>query len=107
MRQVISIALAVAVGAVVAPSGVRAQAMLLDGLGGPADYGTGSLPGNDDGSSAAIDLGTAFPSGLNFFGTSQRTIFVNNNGNVTFGAAVFAYTPVPFPSATQPMIAPW
>jgi hypothetical protein len=47
-------AFALALGALVlAPTGARA-APLLTGFGGPGGYGTGVLPGNDDGSSAPI-----------------------------------------------------
>jgi hypothetical protein len=92
---------------VVMPSGARAQTMLLNGLGGPADYGPGVLDPNDDGSTTEIDVSMAFPNGLNFFGTTYHSLFANNNGNITFGANQFEYTPRPFPAAAHPMIAPW
>src|SRR5437660_47829 len=44
---------------------------------------------NDDGSSSAQNLGFT----LNFFGTNYTQFFVNNNGNVSFGTAISAYTP--------------
>ncbi len=84
-----------------------AQATLINGLGGPAGFGTGVLAANDDGSSTVINLASAFPAGLNFFGTTHSSIYVNNNGNVTFAGPVGAYTPTAFPIASQPMIAPW
>lgn len=80
---------------------------LLDGFGGPAGYGTSILNYNDDGSSAAIDIRRVFPRGLNFFGTLHTTMWVNNNGNVSFRGAIPDYTPEAFPIAQQPMIAPW
>jgi MYXO-CTERM domain-containing protein len=83
---------------------------LLNGFGGPSGYGTPDhcVPPNDDGSFAgAIDLTMAFPMGVAFFGNTYRTFFLNNNGNITFRAALGTYTPMPFPVAAQPMIAPW
>ena len=87
--------------------GVAAAAPLLGGLGGPAGYGVGNLPANDDGSSAELDVRAAFPSGLAFFGTTYTSLWVNNNGNVSFGGRLNSFTPRPFPIASQPMIAPW
>jgi hypothetical protein len=47
------------------------------------------VPPNDDGSTALINL----PLTINFFGNSYSSLFVNNNGNVTFGSSLSAYTP--------------
>ncbi len=80
---------------------------LLAGLGGPADFGTGNLPGNDDGSTSEIDITGAFPSGLRFFGMMFSSLFVNNNGNISFGGPIGTYTPEAFPVASLRMIAPW
>lgn len=80
---------------------------LIDGLGGPAGFGTNMLGYNDDGSSAAIDLRRVFPRGVNFYGTTHMTMWVNNNGNVSFRGGIPDFTPAAFPIAGQPMIAPW
>src|SRR5437868_2178067 len=89
------------------PRAAGAQVALLNGFGGPAGYGPGNLPPNDDGSTPVIDLTPAFPSGLTFFGSTYRSFYVNNNGNITFNGPVFNYTPISFPIAMQPMIAPF
>jgi trimeric autotransporter adhesin len=47
------------------------------------------LPPDDDGSSIQINL----PFAINFFGTTFNSLFVNNNGNVTFGTALAEFTP--------------
>ena len=47
------------------------------------------LPPNDDGSTNEINL----PFTMNFFGTNFSSLFVNNNGNVTFGQALDEFTP--------------
>jgi hypothetical protein len=64
----------------------------------------GSLPANDDGSSpSAVDIG--FP--VNYFGTTTSAVFVNNNGNITFGSGLSAFTPSPLASLGQQIIAPF
>lgn len=83
------------------------QAPLLDGFGGAAGFGMNALPPSDDGSSDAIDLTAAFPGGLRFFSATHTRLFVNNNGNITFSGPVATWTPIPFPVAAQPMIAPF
>ena len=87
---------------------------LLSGFGGPAGYGAGELASNDDSSTGVIDLTPAFPLGLNFFSfrftparAFYRSLYVNNNGNVTFNGALGQFTPTAFPIADQPMIAAW
>ena len=70
-------------------------------------FNSNALGANDDGSSASISVTTAFPMGLRFFGMTYNALFVNNNGNITFGGPVYSYTPTAFPVAAQRMIAPW
>ena len=96
----------------VCPAGCSAGACtgpvgLIRGLGGPAGFGTDALASSDDGSSPAILLSPTFAGGLRFYGTDYTSVFVNNNGNLSFGADVFTYTPA-FPRASgAPMIAPF
>lgn len=59
---------------------------------------------NDDSSFGPQNLGF----NLNFFGTTYSNFFINNNGNVTFGADTFSYSPLPLNTqTTRPMIAPY
>jgi hypothetical protein len=60
------------------------------------------LPANDDDSSPAISLRVPFP----FFGIPQPTLFVNNNGNITFTSPLSDFTPFVFPSGNK-IIAPY
>jgi hypothetical protein len=53
-------------------------------------FTTSVLGANDDGSAGPVVL----PFTANFFGTNYTSLFVNNNGNVTFGGALSAYTPL-------------
>lgn len=99
--------LVVALGASTIASGASAQATLVDGLGGPAGYGTQMLPPDDEEFSTEVDVTPAFPDGLTFFGTSYRSFWINTNGNITFGMLVRTWTPLAFPVASQPMIAAW
>ncbi len=96
---------------VMCPSGCAAgmctgRATLLRGLGGAAGFGTGTLPVSDDGSSAAIAITTPFPGGLNFYGVTHTALYLNNNGNLSFTAALTTYTPT-FPRTGVPIIAPF
>ncbi len=73
---------------------------LMDAPGGLV---TRTLPANDDGNTAPIDLtsGTppAFPGGLQFFGGPYTTMVLNNNGNLTFGSTgLYIFTPSELPA---------
>jgi hypothetical protein len=67
--------------------------------------GTNVIPGNDDGSSPLVPL----PFTLGFFGASYSSLYVNNNGNVTFSSALGQYTPHSLQGSqgVPPMIAPF
>lgn len=80
---------------------------MIRGLGGNADVGNLAMGRNDDGSSARKMLGAGFPHGINFFGNTYDSLYINNNGNVTFNGRVSGYTPRSFPISSQPMIAPY
>ena len=66
-------------------------------------FGDLAMAKNDDGSSSLL----ALPFTVNFFGNEYNSFFINNNGNVTFNGRVSTYTPHPFPTSNQPMIAPY
>ncbi len=58
---------------------------------------------NDDGSSAAIPLTFNF----NLYGTLYDTVFINNNGNLTFTQSLSTFTPFAFPSTPLAIVAPF
>jgi hypothetical protein len=62
-----------------------------------------TLAANDDGSTEEVTL----PFQVNFFGLTYNSLYVNNNGNVSFGRSLWQYTPGDLASADQevPMIA--
>jgi hypothetical protein len=61
------------------------------------------LGANDDGSTDSVTL----PFGLDFFGTSYSSLYVNNNGNVTFNEPLGEYTPYELTASVPPIIAPF
>lgn len=61
------------------------------------------VPRNDDGSSAPQPLGFT----INFFGKTRSSVWVNNNGNLTFDSALATYTPFGLQSTHREIIAPF
>lgn len=60
------------------------------------------IPRNDDNSSDEIIL----PFTFNMYGTEYTSVYVNNNGNITFDEELYSYTADGF-SIETPMIAPF
>lgn len=72
--------------------------------GGGNANGAGVASGrNDDGYSGPINLGFS----LNFFGTTYNQFYVNNNGNISFGNGISAFTPTGPTGASEPIISPF
>ncbi|MGK2937207.1 MAG: nidogen-like domain-containing protein [Solirubrobacteraceae bacterium] len=69
----------------------------------PAGCTAHALDRNDDGSSPEVDLGFT----VNLTGEQFSKVYVNNNGNVTFGQSLAAYTPSLISGAAQRIIAPF
>lgn len=76
-------------------------------LAGPVASGfdANTLPANDDGYTGSITL----PFNVNYFGTTYSSLYINNNGNVTFNFPSGTYTPFGLGSgySGQPIIAPF
>ena len=70
-----------------------------------AEFTNGTPPDyrNDDGSTNA----KAIPFTFCLYGTNYTSLYINNNGNVSFTAAYGTYTPVGFPSNQYVMVAPF
>lgn len=93
---------AVSGGAESAPAAANGGSPTTIGTGQAA--GSGELPTDDDGYSQRVNIGF----GINFYGRSFTSLFVNNNGNVTFDAGDATFTPsIAFANRTTPMIAPF
>lgn len=83
--------------------------LLVNTLGGTAGFGEQVHARNDDVSTTAIDLRPAMgAAGLNFFGTTFQSLWINNNGSVTFGDRMTSFTPTAITGSTgNPLIAPF
>lgn len=94
-----SLALGVALAGSTLLGSMTAQAgSILPGFNGS------TLGRNDDSSTGAVGIGFGF----NFFGTTYTSLFVNNNGNVTFNTALNTFTPFGLTGGvSQPIIAPF
>lgn len=66
-------------------------------------FNANSVPRNDDGSTGLIPLGFT----ANFFGKQRSACYVNNNGNVTFDAALATFTPFGLVGTQREIIAPF
>ena len=66
----------------------------------PMSNGTAPDYRNDDGFSAEISL----PFTFNFFGENHNSIFINNNGNLSFGNGYSAFSASGFPINNYPMV---
>ncbi len=69
---------------------------------------TGSLPADDDASSNPVPLGIDGVGGINFFGQNFKTVYVNENGNVSFQLPLSQFTPSGLSTGVGfPLIAPF
>src|SRR5262245_42629125 len=82
---------------------------LLNGPGGSSGFGESDLARGDDNSSGQIDITSVFgAAGLNFFGHSYTSLYINNNGNITFSSPTSQFTPSVITGGTNnPIIAPF
>ncbi len=80
------------------------QVVVFDGVGGsgPANP-LDPCQRNDDDVTLAINL----PFTFDLFGSPQTQVFINNNGNISFGSSFTTFTSTGFPVAGFPMIAPF
>ncbi|QSI76534.1 MULTISPECIES: nidogen-like domain-containing protein [Niveibacterium] len=58
---------------------------------------------NDDGFRGPISLGFS----ITFFGQTYNSLYINNNGNVSFGNGISAYVPTGPTGANAPVISPF
>lgn len=74
-------------------------------LAGPVRSGFDSqtLAPTDDGSSTAQSLGFS----INFFGQNFASLFINANGNLSFGSPLSDFTPVPLGQLNSAIVAPF
>lgn len=80
--------------------------------GSPNTYGqpfviTDNSLGLDDSSQRIDNLGAIFPGGIKFQNTIYTQLYLNINGNVSFGAAKSTFTPIAIPGLNYPILAPF
>ena len=70
-----------------------------------AGFDSNTLAANDDGSTSLISL----PFSIDFYGATYNSLYINNNGNLTFNGSQSTYTPygVGAGYVGQPIIAPF
>ncbi|MHB8403530.1 MAG: nidogen-like domain-containing protein [Bacteroidia bacterium] len=73
----------------------------------PFDGYTAPNYSNDDGSTLGITLPFNFCLYGNTVGGAGDQLYINNNGNISFGASYSTFSPVGFPSSAYVMIAPF
>ena len=88
------------------------MAALISGLGGPLGYGenvfsTSAFTGNLDDGSINVNISSVFAGGVNLYGASYSSLFINTNGLITFSSAAPTYTPANLTTLNQPSIAPF
>ncbi|MEA2019427.1 MAG: DUF4214 domain-containing protein [Campylobacterota bacterium] len=83
------------------------MASLINGLGGESGFGENSVSRNDDGYSSPIDITSIFEGGIDLFGTTYTSMYVNTNGNITFNGGLSSYTPGEINAGSNPIFAPY
>jgi len=58
---------------------------------------------NDDGSTSRVSIGFS----VDFFGVNRDSLYINNNGNITFDDDLSAFTPFDLTSTARQIIAPF
>jgi hypothetical protein len=71
--------------------------------GGGNAANVGQLDGRNDDGFMALNLGFD----VTFFGATYNSLFINNNGNVSFGAGISAFVPTGPTGANSPIISPF
>jgi PKD repeat protein len=74
---------------------------------GPNDDGTYPVIGPENGIPSGTPVAVPIGFSLNFYGDIFNSLYLNNNGNVTFGAALGDYTPYGLTNTETEVIAPF
>lgn len=64
-------------------------------------FDANSLAASDDNSLGPVPIGFS----IDFFGTNYNSVYINNNGNITFGIKLEAFSPTPIGASQIPIIA--
>ncbi|NYZ11052.1 autotransporter domain-containing protein [Azospirillum sp. RWY-5-1] len=91
----------IALGALLGTTALTTEPVHAQAMRDTSGFSLSTLPRNDDSFSDATPLGFS----ANFFGTSTTSLYVNNNGNLTFRSGLSAFTPTTLSAQAQPIIA--
>lgn len=97
----------------ICPQGATTLCIPLDGTFVPVDMnqpgGSGTADPNDQCQRNDDDSGLFVLNGWSFrhFGTDFTDVYINNNGNISFGVPFSTFSPVGFPVQGFPMVAPF
>jgi VCBS repeat-containing protein len=82
---------------------------MINNLGGAHGFGEHTVDTGDDNSTSAINFESVFGSaGINFFGVNYTSLYINNNGNISFSSTNGSFTPSSINGAyANPIIAPF
>lgn len=94
--SVTALSMAVGLSSLMAPADAHAAAIV-------SGFDTNTVARNDDGSDGPVNFGFT----ANFFGIEHNELYVNNNGNITFGSSLSTYTPFDLTSTGRQIIAPF
>jgi Ca2+-binding RTX toxin-like protein len=86
---------------------ISGSGTLVTGLGGSAGFGETVIDRNDDGYQLIANISSVFESGINFFGTTYTSMYVNTNGSISFANGISQYTPSTISGGSTPIIAPY
>lgn len=87
----------VTAGILMLPGVAAAGAVLPD-----SGFTSNTFARNDDGS-----ILVTLPFSIDFYGISTSSVYLNNNGNITFSAPLGTFTPFAITSGSTPMLAPF
>ena len=74
---------------------------------GPNDDGSYPCTSQVDGTPSGCTRPIPLPFTIDYYGTKYSSVYLNNNGNLTFGAPLSTYTPESLNQISVPMIAPF
>ena len=80
-------------------------AELLRDLGGASGFGENVVPSGDD-EFVSVDLAPIWPAGINLWGKPFASVFVNQNGNLTFDGGLTRFTPTALGPFSRVILAP-
>jgi hypothetical protein len=99
----VDVTVTTATGGTSAPGTGDQFTFLADPVRNLAGFLANTLAGNVNGSTGAVAIGFT----VDFYGNNYTSLYVNNNGSVTFDGPLATATPFPLTTTTHPILAPF